>query len=151
LVIRKRKQDEPELPDLYRLTDADGKAVLCHECGNPASNDKPILPCQQCGLNWHMDCLDPPLPVPPVLRNWKCPAHVDDVLSHIPAALGPAHKYRRLKGAKDIEPIFSTGNVNNGYINVVLDEPPRGWNEPQTFGMVYRLKESGIERDFLYR
>jgi hypothetical protein len=102
-----------------------------------------------------MDCLDSPLTVPPVLRLWKCPAHVDDVLAHLPGSLGPAHKFRKLRGAPDIKPIFSTGNVNNGFIDVDLAESdfdlPQGWKQPETYGRYYRLKESGIEQDFMYR
>lgn len=126
--------------------------MLCHSCGLQTSSNRAIIPCSACSHQWHLDCLDPPLARPPVLRTWKCPAHVDDVQAKVP---GRAHKWRPIKGAPDIHPIFSRGVVNNGFINVDMDdevsEEESGWNDVGTFGRNYALPAKGVKLDFLNR
>ena len=109
------------------------------------------MPCSLCGLHWHLDCLDPPAANAPVPRTFRCPAHVDDLLARVPGALGPAHKFRKIKGASAIKPAYSRGLVNNGYIDVDgedLSEDESGWKEVETFGKTYRLPSKGIKLDF---
>jgi hypothetical protein len=134
------------------LRDAEGNAVLCHACQKGASSDRAIIPCNSCGLFWHLDCLDPPLAIPPVLRTWRCPLHADEILPKL-VALGPAHKYRKVKNAQVLRPAFSRGYVNNGYIDVQLDNSndESGWKDVETFGRTVRLPEKGIMLDFLSR
>lgn len=150
---RKRKAEEEQVPDFFRLRDNDGKAVLCHDCNQAAADDRVIVPCSVCGLFWHIDCVDPPLAAPPVVRTWRCPAHVDDLLEKVPGSLGPAHKFRKIKGVPDIEPAFRRGNINNGYIDVIDDlddsEDESGLKEFTSFGQKYRLPAKGIQLDFI--
>ncbi len=149
----RKKKGEDDLPDLFRLHDAEGNPVICHCCQKSSSNNRAIIPCGLCGLNWHLDCLDPPLANPPVLRTWKCPCHIDDLLTKIPGALAPAHRYRKIKGASVIKPAFSRGYINNGYILVDRedDTDETGWKDVETYGRAVRLPEKGIKLDFLSR
>ncbi|KAK3322168.1 hypothetical protein B0H66DRAFT_192771 [Apodospora peruviana] len=149
---RKKKSDEDQVPDFFRLRDAEGNAVICHNCHKSAEENRAIIPCSLCGLFWHLECLDPPLANPPVLRTWRCPCHVDDLLAKVPGALGPAHRFRKIKGAPVIKPAFSRGYVNNGYVEVDLDrsdEDESGWKNADSFGRIVRLPERGIKSDFL--
>lgn len=137
--------------DWFRIRDAEGNAVLCHNCHMGSTNSRPIIPCSVCGLNWHLECLDPPLAVPPVLRNWRCPCHMEDPIM---SCLGPAHKYRKIKNAPVIEQAYSRGMRNNGWIEVEEDddEGEDAWTATRRdFGRVYRLPEKGIKLDFLAR
>jgi hypothetical protein len=150
---RKKKSEEDQIPDFFKLRDNDGNTVICHDCQKATSDNRAIVPCSLCGLWWHIDCLDPPLANPPVLRTWRCPAHVDDLLVKIPGALGPAHKFRKIKGASVIKPVFTRGNINNGYIDVIPDDSDdeSGWKDVDTFGRTYRLPAKGIKLDFFSR
>ncbi|KAK3380006.1 hypothetical protein B0T24DRAFT_523092 [Lasiosphaeria ovina] len=150
---KKKKAEEEPVPDFFRLRDADGNAVICYNCQKSSSSNRAIIPCSLCGLFWHLDCLDPPLANPPVLRTWRCPCHIDDLLARLPGALGPAHRFRKIKGAPVIEPSFSRGYVNNGHIEVELDasEDESGWRDVETYGKTVRLSEKGIKLDFLSR
>ncbi|KAH8895027.1 hypothetical protein GQ53DRAFT_762393 [Thozetella sp. PMI_491] len=165
-VTRKKKNDEEAGLEFHRLRDPvnDDKAVLCHACGRPCSPVRPIVPCPDCGLYWHLDCVDPPMAnVPVVLRDWRCPAHVDDLLKELPGALGPAHKHRKIKGAAVIQPAFSRGNLNNGFIEVLPDYeadelsdfPPvhdcSGWRDVDNYGKTIELSGTGIQKDFMSR
>ncbi|KAI1492122.1 hypothetical protein F5X96DRAFT_424651 [Biscogniauxia mediterranea] len=148
----KKHIDEPF--DFFKIRNAEG-AVLCHHCNKAAADNQPIIPCSVCGLNWHLECLDPPLAVPPVPRTWRCPCHVDDILSDLPARLGPAHKYRKVKNAPPIRQSFSRGMANNGWIEIDEDdedeEPDTDWREQRGFGRVFRLSATGIKKDFITR
>ncbi|KAL2123313.1 hypothetical protein VTJ04DRAFT_3768 [Mycothermus thermophilus] len=152
---RKKKADEELGPDFFtRLRDADGNPVICHGCQRGSSADRAlIIPCSSCGLHWHLDCLDPPMAQPPVLRTWKCPLHTDELLSKLPAQLAPAHRFRKIKDAPVIRPVFTRGYANNGYIDVDFDDTPdeSGWRDIESFGRVVRLSEKGIKLDFLSR
>lgn len=91
--------------------------------------------------------------VPPPLRTWRCPAHVDDVLSEAPF-LAPAHRFRKLKNGQPITPVLSRGTKNNGHIEVDwADEPeePRnsGWPDPDSFGRTYKLPAKAVVLDFI--
>jgi hypothetical protein len=107
-----------------------------------------------CGIFWHLDCLDPPLANPPaVVRPWKCPLHINDLLTKVPGALGPAHRFRKLKNAQVVRPAFSRGFANNGFVEIDPDddEDQSGWKNVETYGRVVRLPEKGIKLDFLSR
>ncbi|KAK2009796.1 PHD-finger domain-containing protein [Colletotrichum eremochloae] len=149
-----KKKGYEEAPDFFRVRDADGSAVLCHNCQHPAADNRAILPCSQCGLYWHLDCLNPPLAIPPVLRTWRCPMHIDDLLAELPKELAPAHRFRKIKGAPAITPAFSRGMKNNGVIEIEEEGEESGgeetgWNDVKTFGRVYKLPAKGIVLDFI--
>ncbi|CAK7267300.1 hypothetical protein SEPCBS57363_002526 [Sporothrix epigloea] len=150
---RTRKRGYEEAPDFFRIRDNDGNPVLCHQCNYSAKDDKPIIPCAFCGLWWHIDCLQPPMANPPVLRNWRCPAHADDILAKLPVELGPAHRFRKIKGASVIKPAYSRGMINNGYIELNFDDDfsdnNSGWTDWQSFGRVQRTGAKGVKLDFL--
>jgi hypothetical protein len=147
----KRKSGYDELPDFFKQRE-DGQAVLCHSCQKSATEIRAIIPCSVCTLYWHIDCLDPPLAVPPVLKTWRCPAHVDDVLIEYPS-LAPAHRFRKIKGSQVISPALPRGTKNNGHIEVDwTDEPDQDdacWPDPQSFGRIHKLPARGIVLDFI--
>ncbi|KAI9166856.1 hypothetical protein HJFPF1_02971 [Paramyrothecium foliicola] len=150
--LAKRKSGYEELPDFFKQRE-DGQAVLCHDCQKPATEIRAIIPCSICPLHWHIDCLDPPLAVPPVLKTWRCPAHVDDVLIEVPS-LAPAHRFRKIKGSQIIAPALARGVRNNGHIEVDWSDEPEpqnesGWPDPQSFGRTYKLPAQGIVLDFI--
>lgn len=91
--------------------------------------------------------------VPPALKTWRCPAHVEDVLSEAPR-LAPAHRFRRVKNASVITPVFTRGIKNNGHIEIDwTDEPDElkdaGWPDARSFGRTYKLSSGGIVLDFI--
>lgn len=140
--------------DFFKLRNADGSAVLCHQCQKGASDNRPIVPCSVCGLNWHLECLDPPLAVPPVPRTWRCPLHTEDMLAELPGSLAPAHRYRKIKHAPAIEQSYSRGLANNGYIEVEYDDSEDeadAWRHHKGFGRLHRLSAKGIKLDFIAR
>lgn len=157
-----------ELPDWTKLKDAKGNHIICYHChqgpvrdpssginvmagGNPATRE--LASCSVCPHSWHLDCLDPPMArAPSVKRGWKCPLHVDDLLALVPAALGPAHRFRRIKNSKSIVPDIPRGTKNNGHIEVDLDD----FDNEDTYehgydlnGQVYRLPGEAIQLDFM--
>ncbi|PNP47636.1 hypothetical protein TGAMA5MH_01459 [Trichoderma gamsii] len=148
----KKRAGYDELPDFFKQRE-DGEAVICHACQKPATEIRAIIPCNTCPFHWHIDCLDPPLAMPPVLKTWRCPAHVDDVLGDVPP-LAPAHRFRKLKGGQAISPVFSRGNNNNGHIELDWGDEPEepeksGWRDPDSFGKTYRLQAKGVVLDFI--
>lgn len=152
---RKRKNEDEQAPDAFRLRDAEGNSAICHGCLKGSLGNRFIIPCSLCGIFWHLDCLDPPLANPPVLRTWKCPLHVEDLLK-APGAIASAHRFRKIKNAPVIKPVFSRGYVNNGYIEVdpeesASEEEETGWRDVATYGRMVRLPEKGIKLDFISR
>ncbi|KAI1467011.1 uncharacterized protein F4812DRAFT_45615 [Daldinia caldariorum] len=139
--------------DFFKVRNADG-AVLCHHCQKAVSDNRPIIPCSVCGLHWHLECLDPPLAVPPVPRTWRCPCHVDDILSELPERLAPAHRHRKIKNAPVIELAYSRGMANDGWIEVDNDDSEdeaSAWRRYKGFGQTHRLSAKGIKMDFISR
>ena len=147
----RKKGGYEEAPDFFRIRDTDGSAVLCHNCQTAADTNRAIIPCSTCGLYWHLDCLDPPMAFPSVLRSWVCPAHVDVPLATEPGGLAPAHRHRKIRGAPAVAPAFTRGSRNNGFIDVVYDElrDQSGYREVKQFGRVLRLPAAGIILDVI--
>ena len=131
------------MPELFRTRDASDKAILCYNCHKLVENNRPIVTCTVCGRYWHNDCVDPPLANPGRVKNWRCPLHVDELQAEL---LGPAHKWRRAKGARTIVPAYSRGLVNNGFIEVDDD-----LDTSYLFGKTYRISALGIIKDFMSR
>lgn len=146
----KKGYEEPF--DFYKIRDADGNAVLCHQCHQGASDSRAIIPCSvpNCGLQFHLECLDPPMTIPPVVRTWQCPCHAGrpPILK-----LAPAHRYRKIKNAPIIEQAYNRGLRNNGFIEVEEDddEAEDAFVTRNDYGRVYRLPEKGIKLDFIAR
>lgn len=148
----RRRTGYDEMPDLFKQRE-ENQPVLCHACQKPSSDARAIIPCSVCPFHWHLDCLDPPLAVPPVLKTWRCPTHVDDVLADAPR-LAPAHKFRKVKNAQPITPIFARGTKNNGHIELDWSDEPEplknaGWPDPLSFGRTYKVSANGVILDFI--
>ncbi|PBP22950.1 PHD-finger domain-containing protein [Diplocarpon rosae] len=130
-----------EAPDYFRKKDAKGKAILCHRCNGEATTpNRMIIPCSFCGLSWHLDCLPNPLAKEPGPgRQWRCPAHIDDLLAMLPTTLAPAHRFRKVKGESVIVPSVSRGIKNGGRIEIEYDlseDEEQGYYEGRDFGKV---------------
>jgi len=124
--------------------DADGKPILCTQCGLSSGSKRQLLKCDFCPAHWHLDCLDPPLANPPHISvdssqrdAWRCPRHIEhdlrsgqlfqndlngdvEMADAAPAAR-VARKIRKRKHPKIIEPTFSRGMRNNGLIELIND------------------------------
>lgn len=148
---KSNKKGAEEPFDFYRVRNADSP-VLCHHCKKGASESRMIIPCSVCGLHWHLECVDPPLAIPPVLRTWRCPCHPEDMLEQ---TLAPAHRHRKIKDVPAIEQGYSRGLPNNGFIEVdnddSNDESEHGWGRHVNYGRVQRVSEKGIKLDFIQR
>lgn len=146
--LDRNKKGYEETPDFFKLRDAEGNAIVCHNC-NQSAQHRAMMQCSKpgCGLYWHLDCTDPPMAHPPPPRAWECPAHAEELLS----SLGPAHRVRKVKGAPPIEQAFPRGMRNNGLIEVVDDDEidDDDWHDYESFGRVYRLPARGIKLDFI--
>ncbi|WZH44814.1 uncharacterized protein QYS62_005842 [Fusarium acuminatum] len=149
-----RKNGYEEVPDFFKQRD-EGQAVICHGCQKPATDVRAIIPCSICPFYWHIDCLDPPLAVPPVLKNWRCPLHPDEIMTEV-RPLAPAHRFRKIKGAPIIVPSLPRSVKNNGHIEVDWSDEPEpvpanksGWPDPDSFGRAYKLPAKGIVLDFI--
>ncbi|KAI0887218.1 uncharacterized protein GGS22DRAFT_106297 [Annulohypoxylon maeteangense] len=143
--------------DFFKVKNADGRPVLCFRCNKATSDNRPIIPCSVpvCGLNWHLECLDPPLAVPPVPRTWRCPCHAEEMLAELPERLAPAHRHRRIKNAPIIEHSYSRGMANDGYIEIENDDDSEddahAWRKYKGFGQTHRLSAKGVKLDFISR
>jgi hypothetical protein len=85
----------PEDRDAFRLKNK-GKTILCFRCKGSAAPignkvqyglapGRKMLSCDYCNLNWHADCLEPPLMVMPnPQKKWQCPNHA----SHVAVSVG---------------------------------------------------------------
>ncbi|KAH4075069.1 hypothetical protein HBI25_163060 [Parastagonospora nodorum] len=131
-------------PDYTKVFDADGKPILCTQCGLSSGSKRQLLKCDFCPAHWHLDCLDPPLANPPHISvdssqrdAWRCPRHIEhdlrsgqlfqndlngdvEMADAAPAAR-VARKIRKRKHPKIIEPTFSRGMRNNGLIELIND------------------------------
>jgi hypothetical protein len=152
---KKKSNGYDEAPDFFKQRD-EGEAVLCHNCQKPAASDRAIIPCSICSFSWHLDCLDPPLSIPPVLKTWRCPAHAEEVLLTAPP-LAPAHRFRKIKGADAITPALSRGLKNNGHIEIdwteniatKTEDDNSGWRDFASFGRTYKIPAKGVVLDFI--
>ncbi|KAG9245401.1 hypothetical protein BJ878DRAFT_419266 [Calycina marina] len=143
-----------EAPDYFRLKDSKGNVILCHQCNQRALHpDRAILPCHFCHLSWHLDCINPPMSKEPTMgKPFRCPAHIDDILTAIPDNLWPAHRHRKVKNEQIM--VAPTGCKNNGYIEVENNIPSdkednTKFNEVTEYGRTYKLPEDTIKLNFI--
>lgn len=156
-----------EEPNYKETRDSKGNLITCYLCGE-TSNGRDIIPCDYCPAKWHLDCVDPPLAVPPRRRagdkpgaTWRCPLHVEQDLVAVgrqaepaPGDLGRIPKLRKPKNAVPVDVQVARGFRNNGIIEVDLmkDEPTYDkTKEVDMMGKVYRIPEKGIRLDFIDR
>ncbi|KAI5465776.1 hypothetical protein BGZ63DRAFT_349263 [Mariannaea sp. PMI_226] len=148
----KKRPGYEEVVDFFRQRE-DGQPVLCHGCQKSATDVRAIMSCSVCPSHWHLDCLDPPLAMPPPPKTWKCPLHVDELWSQA-QRLAPAHRFRKIKDSPAITPAFSRGLKNNGFIEVGWSGEPEqdnntGWPDPVSYGRKQTLEAHGIVLDFI--
>lgn len=97
--------------DPYKLVDKQGNPIFCYKCKQSSLSGGPIARCEYCSLNWHLDCLNPPLPtVKTIGTKWKCPNHAD-------------HDFktkRRPRSAKVIDTCLRRGFQNDGNIEIMI-------------------------------
>ncbi|KAI9706899.1 MAG: hypothetical protein M1820_004678 [Bogoriella megaspora] len=149
-------------PDYTKLKDSKDRPILCYSCNKSSLGGRPIIPCDVCGKNWHLDCLDPPRANPPVLRDnegWKCPLHSEQDLAAIPVThlRQPERNNRTIRMRKPKKPtIVDTslrrGLINNGLIDIEMessDEEGDFYEEDGPDGIVYRVPEHSIKLDFI--
>jgi hypothetical protein len=83
---------------------------------------------------------------------------VDDLLSILPAQLGPAHRWRKIKGAAPLVPTVQTNTRsyarNNGHVEIDPSpddgaEEKTGFFEETQYGRTYKLPEEGVKLDFI--
>lgn len=153
-----------EEPNYKEPRDSKGNLNLCKGCGL-GTNGKDLIPCDFCDAKWHLDCVDPPLAVPPRRRagdkptsSWRCPLHIDQDLAGLgrqaeaaPGDLGGRPRLRKPKNARPIDVDFPRGFRNNGVIDVELSDDGPSIREIDMQGTIYRLPEQAIRLDFIDR
>jgi hypothetical protein len=151
---RTRASGYEEEPDLLKLKDNKGQLIQCFKCGKTSAHGQKIIQCDYCLLNWHLDCLDPPMVHPPPSTNrrtpWKCPNHADHELAINAPETHGRRKNRRPKQPDIVDVYLRRGFRNDGQIEVALDSNDfdDSLYQPNS-RVIYRLPESGIKLDFI--
>ncbi|KKA17279.1 PHD finger domain protein, partial [Rasamsonia emersonii CBS 393.64] len=136
---------------LCRLYDSKGRLIVCVACGQTSNGKRPIIQCDYCPCSWHMDCVDPPLAIPPnqkhgsdkVYHNWMCPNHIEHELYvvHMDNS-GYAGKTRirrpRHPRVIDVDVLPEDGEAEK-------------LEEQESQGIVYRVSERGLKLNFIER
>jgi hypothetical protein len=151
-----------EEADYKKVRDGKGQVIFCHRCRLISDGKRDIIPCDFCPSRWHLDCLDPPLAVPPRRHigdkpnaTWRCPLHVDHDLRNLgngdptQSRRQPRHRMPKNPIPRDIS--MTRGFRNNGIIDVELNKDDEKIDEVEMLGTIYRLPERGIRLDFLDR
>lgn len=164
--------DNEHAPDYKKLRDAKGNAILCFACGKSALGGRDIIPCDYCALNWHLDCLNPPLANPPYRGNfanldiktrpaWMCPTHAYHEIKTLDASRGglagqpdaaemaKVHRLRIPIHPKIVPVHMRRGFANNGMIEVETESDDSGFESDESNGIIYKLPRRGIMLDFL--
>ena len=171
-----------EPPDNFKVKDGKDNTIFCFRCQGstlPArqgdsvpgigKGGREMIQCDHCNLSWHLECLDPPLAVPPkkIVRNgktkatWMCPNHTDPLLNDIDPTTNPEntdrpttsrrYKIREPKNAVTVNSTMTRGVKNNGIIEVIDDPSGDELSTPDTPFQIPRLSERGIKLDFIDR
>jgi hypothetical protein len=149
---RPNRENRADMAYLTRLYDSKGKLIVCVACGQTSNGKRPIIQCDFCPCSWHMDCVDPPLAIPPHQRagsdhtylNWMCPNHIEHELYvvHTDANNGYAGKSRirrpRNPRVIDVDVLPSDGEAEK-------------LEEQESQGIVYRVSEHGLKLNFIER
>ncbi|KAJ2558848.1 hypothetical protein EV175_000607 [Coemansia sp. RSA 1933] len=123
--------------DFTRLVDDHNEAIMCYRCGLSALHGL-IVRCDYCPLNWHWDCLDPPLcSAPPPHKRWMCPNHADHAM----------RRHRKFRKERIIDLTDAPESArNNGIVDIIDDDPPPAeLFDPK---VKYRIPSSRIRREF---
>ncbi|GAQ38369.1 hypothetical protein AtubIFM55763_001215 [Aspergillus tubingensis] len=136
-------------PYLLRTQDAKGNVILCAACGRTSGGRQPIIQCDYCPCAFHMDCCDPPMPMPPIQKggsnrrnhSWMCPNHVwHDLQYWVKDEEGydVLKRIRRPKRPRMID------------VEVLPDEEEvERMEEQEEEGIMYRVSERGLKMDFI--
>ncbi|KAL1857714.1 hypothetical protein Plec18170_002938 [Paecilomyces lecythidis] len=134
-----------------RLFDSKNKLIVCVACGRTTNGVRPIVQCDYCPCAFHMDCVEPPLAIPPPQKpgsdkahhNWMCPNHVEHELYKIAPGengYGRAHRIRRPRHPRVVD------------VDVLPeDSEVEELEEQESQGIVYRVSEKGLKLDFIER
>ncbi|KAL4807565.1 hypothetical protein BDV18DRAFT_158783 [Aspergillus unguis] len=138
-------------PFLLRTIDAKGKLIFCTKCGRTTNGRRPIIQCDYCSCAFHMDCLDPPMAVPPTQRagsdrlyhTWMCPNHAYHDMQ-IPVTDEEGYEtMKRIRRPK-----------NPRFVDIeILPEAEEDENleDEEKEGVTYRVSEKGVKLDFIQR
>ncbi|KAL3467750.1 hypothetical protein BJX64DRAFT_122802 [Aspergillus heterothallicus] len=138
-------------PFLLRTVDAKGNLIFCTKCGRTTNGRRPIIQCDYCPCAFHMDCVDPPLAVPPTQRpgsdrlhhNWMCPNHALHDMYYV---------VRDDEGHETMKWIRRPKNPRYVDIEVLPDDDEEeNLEEQETEGITYRVSEKGVKLDFIER
>ncbi|GLB18140.1 hypothetical protein AtubIFM61612_008031 [Aspergillus tubingensis] len=136
-------------PYLLRTQDSKGNVILCAACGRTSGGRQPIIQCDYCPCAFHMDCCDPPMPMPPIQKggsnrrnhSWMCPNHVwHDLQYWVKDEEGydVLKRIRRPKRPRMID------------VEVLPDEEEvERMEEQEEEGIMYRVSERGLKMDFI--
>lgn len=136
---------------LTRLFDAKGKLIVCVACGLTSNGVRPIIQCDYCPCSWHLDCVDPPLAIPPNQKSgslkshhsWMCPNHIEHELFTINLVEGKFASKSRIRRPR--HPRVMDVDV------LPEDSEPEAFEEEEIGGIVYRVSEHGLKLDFIDR
>ncbi|EED12859.1 PHD finger domain protein, putative [Talaromyces stipitatus ATCC 10500] len=147
----KKEGSKSDQEFLTRQFDAKGKLIVCIACGLSSNGTRPIIQCDYCPCYWHMDCTDPPMPIPPkqqnasekTYHNWMCPNHIDHELAIVHDENGGNAAKARIRRPRNPRVID---------VDVLPDDSEvEELQETETQGIVYRVSENGLKLNFLER
>lgn len=138
--------------DATRLRDVKSRPIACYKCGgssipprslasDPEAQWRQIVSCDYCSLNWHLDCLSPPLAsMPNSARKWMCPNHADQVMP----------RRRTVRNGLETVDVEAQGTPNNGNVSILDtdDHPPIPHEDMLINNRRYRVPERIIHLDF---
>lgn len=138
-------------PFLLRTVDAKGNLIFCVKCGRTTNGCRPIIQCDYCPCAFHMDCVDPPLAVPPTQRpgsdrlhhTWMCPNHALHDMKYTVTDEEGYETIKRIRRPK-----------NPRYVDIEIlpeDDEDENLEEHETEGVTYRVSERGVKLDFIER
>ncbi|KAF9892449.1 hypothetical protein FE257_001557 [Aspergillus nanangensis] len=138
-------------PYLLRIHDHKGKLIFCHRCGQTSNGNRPIIQCDYCPCAFHMDCVDPPLAIPPVQKpnsdkphhNWMCPNHVHHDMFFLVKDEEGYDMVKRIRRPK--RPRLIDVEV------LPTEEESEALEEHEEQGILYRVSEKGLQLDFIQR
>lgn len=136
---------------LCRLYDSKGRLIVCVACGQTSNGKRPIIQCDYCPCSWHMDCVDPPLAIPPnqksssdrAYHNWMCPNHIEHELYVVHMDNGGYAGKTRIRRPRhprviDVDVLPEDGEAEK-------------LEEQESQGIVYRVSERGLKLNFIER
>ncbi|KAJ1723982.1 hypothetical protein LPJ53_001738 [Coemansia erecta] len=129
----------PTNRDFTRLVDDHHEPIMCYRCGTSALHG-PVIRCDYCPLNWHWDCLDPPMAAaPPARKRWMCPNHADHAMQH---------KHRKFRKERIVDLTDLPEDPRNGIVVDIVDDDPPWLQQMQDPKVKYRISSSRVRREF---